>query len=384
MTRERHLVTGATGFVGGAIVLELLDKTDADVVCLARPAGDTPAAAARLGRALGRALHAYGRERDFGPEVARRCHAVAGDLTRPLCGADPAELGPVTEIWHCAASLEFEDENEEEIFRTNVEGTEAAVELARELGCESFNYVSTAYVAGKLGGTIRETVPPLDSAVNNAYEKSKIHAEHVVSAARDLHVRILRPSIVIGHSRTYAATSFTGMYGFLRGLRTLKREVSKRLGDFLAHRPLRFLADPETPMNLIPVDFVARNGVALALNGAGAGVYHLTNACPAPLGVGVELACKELGLRAPRFVGSEREFTSLDRELNRQITFYAPYMRDDKEFDRANVDAILGARASWSPLPREELRRYVRWYLDRLAIHSRRAIPSVRPAAAAG
>ncbi len=35
--RTRHLVTGATGVVGGALVLELLRRTDDVVLALVRP-----------------------------------------------------------------------------------------------------------------------------------------------------------------------------------------------------------------------------------------------------------------------------------------------------------------------------------------------------------
>ncbi|WP_437900207.1 SDR family oxidoreductase [Sorangium sp. So ce124] len=40
--KEAHLVTGATGFIGGALVLELLRRTDDDIVAMVRP-GDTGA-----------------------------------------------------------------------------------------------------------------------------------------------------------------------------------------------------------------------------------------------------------------------------------------------------------------------------------------------------
>ena len=379
MSHERHLVTGATGFVGGALVLELLDRTDAEIVCLVRPRDDADAAAARLERALGEAMRAYARE-DLAEAAAGRCRAVAGDLTLARCGVDAGAVGRVDEVWHCAASLEFEDENEQEIFRHNVAGTGAVLDLARALEPTTFNYVSTAYVAGLQSGRIAEVLQPATTAVHNAYEKSKIHAELLVSEPHDFAVRILRPSIVIGHSRTLAATSSTGMYGFIRGMLRIKRAVERQLGDYLRYRPLRVLADRDGPLNLIPVDVVAANAVALSLRGADANIYHLTNACPTTVGEGVDLLCDELELRRPRYVANEREFTTLDRELNKGITFYAPYMRDERDFDRTNLDAVLGTEASTAPLPREALRGYVRWYLDRV---SRRASAEARSQLAA-
>ena len=55
-----HLVTGATGFVGGALVLELLARTDSQVACLVR---EDPASSPheRLETSLTHAARIYGR-----------------------------------------------------------------------------------------------------------------------------------------------------------------------------------------------------------------------------------------------------------------------------------------------------------------------------------
>jgi nucleoside-diphosphate-sugar epimerase len=380
MNRERHLVTGATGFVGGALVLELLDRTDADLVCLVRPAADAATATKRLKDTLAKAMRAYGRT-DLVEQATRRVRALAGDVTLDSCGVDAAAVGDVHEIWHAAASLEFEDRNEREIYSNNVGGTQAVLDLARELEPRTLNYVSTAYVAGLRSGVCAEVLPPLHSAVHNAYERSKIHAEHLVTDTTAFRVRILRPSIVIGHSGTYAATSFTGMYGFIRGMLKIKRVVTRQLGGYLRYRPLRVLADSSAELNLIPVDAVARNAVSLSGRDAAPGIYNLTNSWGARVGDGVDILCDEIGLHRPRYVINEREYTTLDAELNKRITFYAPYMRDRKEFDHSNVDAVLGPEASTWAMSREQLRSYVRWYLDLLVHQSPNLMPWARRAA---
>ena len=101
---SRHFVTGATGFVGGALVLALLDATDDDVVCLVR-AADRAAAEERLHRALAAQARAYGRE-DLLSALAERCRAVPGDLAAGA-GLDRALAEGCKEVWHEAAPLRY-------------------------------------------------------------------------------------------------------------------------------------------------------------------------------------------------------------------------------------------------------------------------------------
>ncbi|HEY0696428.1 MAG TPA: SDR family oxidoreductase, partial [Micromonospora sp.] len=109
------LVTGATGFVGGAVVLELLRTTLSPVVCLVRGQD----AAQRLERSLRTAARAYAMPDGFVDEHLPRVRAVAGDLTgdvEELTTAARASGVRVTALWHCAASLKFLNVDRDEIF----------------------------------------------------------------------------------------------------------------------------------------------------------------------------------------------------------------------------------------------------------------------------
>jgi nucleoside-diphosphate-sugar epimerase len=367
---ERHLVTGATGLVGGALVFELIAQTDAEIFCLVRGSRDEPDPVKRFAASITKAAEIYDRL-ELLPEVLARCQVLAGDITEPQCGVDSEHIPLLSQVWHAAASLAFEDENEEEILRLNVGGTEAVIELARRGGALALNHVSTAYVAGNSLGHIFETLPPPDSETNNAYERSKIRGEQVALASGFERVRILRPSIVIGHSRTYAAMTFTGLYGFIRNFRDVRDEVSKELGMFLDHRPLRLLAEPEVPMNFIPVDIVARCAVAIGMSDSQDTYFHLANAAPIVLKAAIDCIAEHVGVRSPHYISGREEMTSIDREVDDKLGFYSSYVRAAKTFDLSNVEAVLGVDATRDELTPERFDAFVGWYIEHLRARQR-------------
>jgi nucleoside-diphosphate-sugar epimerase len=369
--RSTHLVTGATGFVGGAIVLELLEQTSDRIVALVRPGAQT--AETRFARALTQAAEAYGSEIDVSAALAR-CRVVAGDVVAQGCGLASASIGRVTQVWHCAASLRYEDRYAEEIRAINVEGTRRVLELAEELDAETFNHVSTAYVAGRRTGIIREQ-PLAVVEVNNHYERSKVDAEGIVRSAFGPRVRIFRPSIVVGHSRTLSATTFTGFYGFVRQLVQFRGMVNRMQAGMLERRPLRLRMDPEAPINLVPIDTVAREAVTVAQSEASEGVYHLTNGSPPEIGMAARAVFDLLGLAPPIFVRDAAELEWLDARFDERLDFYRSYITADRRFDRSRTDAALGGE--WRENPVYEASRIQalgRWYLDRLE-RERRNLP---------
>ncbi len=360
---KRHLVTGATGFVGGGIALELLGRTSDELVFIARPA-QAREARDRVLDALRYAASLYGVEHDV-QDLESRCHVIAGDITKARCGVSGDEIGQVSHVWHAAASLRYEDDAAHEVLRNNVSGTQEILRLAEEVNADTFNYISTAYVAGTREGVIKETLSDVeDLAVNNVYEESKVLAEQLVADAPFRHVRILRPSVVIGHSRTYGATAFTGMYGVTKNLRDLQLEVSQRLGRFLSLRPLRLRADPTAPLDLIPVDVVARNAVSIGTSECSETVFHLTNASPPSVGEVAQAIVDALGMRTPRFVDSDRQFTSIDGEVDARFHFYRSYIGSHKHFDRSHTELVVGAEASDEPLPLDRLSKFVAWHVS--------------------
>lgn len=362
--KAAHFVTGATGFVGSNLVLELLAQPDAHIFALVRPGSE--GVSARLRKALASAAWAAGHGASLNRAIEERCHAVEGNIGEEACGVDSDRLPHLDHFWHAAASLQFEDRYADVIYRANVEGTRNALTLARACNLDQhFNYISTAYVAGCRTGLIDETVSRGHEA-NNHYECSKIQAEILVSEEKRLSTRIYRPSIVIGHSRTHAAASgFTGLYGFMRRVVRLG-QIMRRLQDGLAEKTeLQVYVEPDSPMNLIPVDVVARQMVRISRSASDAKVFHITNPAPPIAGDAASLIFRELDLKPPRFVRDMSRFTWLDRKLDEALGFYRSYFRSNRQFDRRNSDhAIGGEHEPGYRMDQAALTSYIRWYAD--------------------
>jgi HAD superfamily hydrolase (TIGR01490 family) len=164
---RRMLITGATGFVGEALLERVLfDLPETHLVLLVRPRGGVTAeervANLMRGAAFGRL-----RERDGDQAVdaliGDRIEVVSGDLDEipPL----PADIDVVV---HCAGEVSF-DPPIDEGFATNLHGTLNLLGAIDAAGAHPhYLHVSTAYVAGRQQGHIREG--RLDHNVDWEYE----------------------------------------------------------------------------------------------------------------------------------------------------------------------------------------------------------------------
>ncbi|MFM9383385.1 UDP-glucose 4-epimerase family protein [Pseudomonas sp. UV AK001] len=205
MIGTQVLVTGATGFVGEALVFRLLrDKVFSPVAAVR---GET--------------------------RLSGLCRVVAFDmgdraLLPPLAGIDV--------VVHCAARVHVMNESAEgalERFRkTNVEGTVRLARSAAEAGVKRFIFVSSIKVNGEmtLPGVVfkADDVPaPLDP-----YGLSKSEAEdalRAISVETGMEVVVIRPPLVYGPG---VGANFLSM------MRWLERGTPLPLGAIHNHRSL--------------------------------------------------------------------------------------------------------------------------------------------------
>ncbi len=164
------LVTGATGFLGGYVVEELL-KHGFEVVGLARKTSNTSLL------------------EELGVEIRW------GDITN---AADMLEaVKDVDAVVHLAAYYTFHGEKER-FYKVNVGGTRNVIEAALKNKVKRFIYCSTTEAVGPVKNPpADETYPP-----NPTYEygRSKLEAEKLVSyyGNRGLEYTILRPTGLYG------------------------------------------------------------------------------------------------------------------------------------------------------------------------------------------
>ncbi|WP_239312998.1 MULTISPECIES: HAD-IB family hydrolase [unclassified Frankia] len=152
---KRVLVTGATGFVGEALLERLLsDLPGTGVVVLIRPRAGR-SGQARLAGLVAKPAFAPWRERlgaDGVEQVLReRVTVLEGDLER--IPAIPADVDTVV---HCAGEVSF-DPPIDTGFATNLGGVQELLRAIRDSGARPHVvHISTAYVAGLRSGHVAE------------------------------------------------------------------------------------------------------------------------------------------------------------------------------------------------------------------------------------
>ncbi|WCB96303.1 nucleotide-sugar epimerase [Baekduia alba] len=302
---SRLLLTGATGFLGGELLVRLIERTDRDIVALIR-ADDADAAQARLDATLATLLP---------PEaiVPGRVRAVAAHLDQPGLGLDEPALdalaAEIDTVVHCAASVQFTLPYDE-AYAINVGGTRAMLDLAaRAPGLERFVHVSTAYVAGDRPGPYCESEGDVGQRPRNTYEQTKLIAErHVLDAGLPC-TSILRPSIVVGDSRTGWTPAFNVIYWPLRAF-------ARGLFPVVP-------ADADARVDIVPVDTVADALLTLADGPERSGTFHVVAGDDAPTARRLtELAARAFGAALPDFVAP-----GTAPEVEQRAGAFLPYFR---------------------------------------------------------
>lgn len=250
----KALVTGATGFVGAAVVRALLNS-GVDVRVIARPGSD--------------------------PSNLRsvQVEQVLGDL-RDKASLREALTG-CRHLYHVAAHYALWAQDPSIFYDINVVGTRNLLEAAREVGIERTVYCSTIGAIGLPpgGGLGTEETPVSLEQMAGHYKRSKYLAEQEVHklAKEGLPVVLVNPSAPVGERDVKPTPTGQIIVDFMKG---------------------RMPAYIETGMNIIDVDDVA-TGHLLAMEKGRQGERYILGSTNLLLREVFEILSKLTGVKAP-------------------------------------------------------------------------------------
>ncbi|MBM3311370.1 MAG: SDR family oxidoreductase [Candidatus Aminicenantes bacterium] len=222
MSRGRVFVTGATGFLGGDLVLRLAGR--------------------------GYAVRAL-----YRTEAKRRGleHPaivwVRGDLAAPASLAEG--MRGAEAVIHAAAFAGAWSPNEKSIFELNVDGTRAVLDAAREAGIRKIVHVSSGGVLGPSGEGLTDETNDNRDVFYTPYDRSKRLAEALVAER----VREGQPVVTVNPTRIYGP-----------GPMNEANSVTRMIRRYLAGRWRLIPGDGEAVANYVLVKDVSE-GVILAM-----------------------------------------------------------------------------------------------------------------------
>ena len=353
MTPYNIFLTGATGHLGSEIAQQLLTANCDKIYVLMRSSSNE--------EAENRLRTLWWDEPTLSEAVGTRVIPILGDITAEglgICAEDKARMQAqgISHIVHCAAETSIL-KSREQLWQINVHGTERVLQFVRSIGCEGcpLAFVSTAYVAGRSSGIIRED-QPLPDHFYTLYEESKAEAERLVRQS-GLNWIILRPGMIVGHSVSGRTRNFNTVYYVMKLLLQGKMGVMP--------------VSPRQTVNIAPVDYVARTAVQLLFHEKALHkTFHLTlpqEQLP-KAGELIEAVCQWAGehlntrVRRPVFI-SIPAFRKVAKWFHsdgpkrsgflRNLLALMPYFYDNHHFDRTHTDQLTapptGHWQEWLP-----------------------------------
>jgi dihydroflavonol-4-reductase len=323
------LVTGATGFLGSHVAQQLADQ-GADLRLLVRPSSD---------------------RRNV--STLRNAEQVVGDLR------DPASLKKAMAgcdvVFHVAADYRLWTPTKadvEQMYSSNVEGTKAIIEAAREARVRRVVCTSSVATMGfRTDGTLVDETAPVSLAdMVSHYKKSKFMAEQVALDAgrRGANVVVVNPTTPIGEQDVKPTPT------------------GRIILDFLKRK---FPAYVDTGLNLVDVHQCAR-GHLLAMEKARAGERYILGGENLTLKQILDKLSAITGLPSPRIklpYGVAFGFGVFDTIVSGYLLRRAPRASIDEVRMGRKIMFVSSAKAAtelgWRVVPVEgALRRAVDWF----------------------
>jgi thioester reductase-like protein len=329
--KKKVLFTGFPGFIGRELVRQMLRTArDLDLVFLVQD------------RFVPDAVRQADRIRACSGNPKTSLRVLAGDITDPYLGlADKkydALVSDVTDVFHLAGLYDLAAP-EEAARSVNVDGTRHVLSLCRKAkALRTLVYFSTVVVSGKRTGTVLEEELQMGQSFHNHYESTKHEAEALVrDARRRVPAVIIRPSIVVGHSRTGETQKFDGPYFAVALIDTLRH----------LQLPLPYVGELMAEFNIIPIDFLVEAVTALWQDEGSVGrCFHVADPNPVLARTLFAELIRLMGARGPFLtvppavmdlslrLRAARKFLGVPRE-------FFDYLSHSVHYDTTNTTAAL-------------------------------------------
>lgn len=354
-------LTGATGYLGSNLIPKFIENSY-HLKLLVRAKKDDPRS--RIIQCLSKIYN----DASELSNAMEKIEVLKGDVTKKNFGLTDRTIqnlaGEISDVFHCAAAVSFDEEKKDVVRRNNIEGTKNILSFMEKLPDAHLHYMSTAYVCGQRTGIVKENELDVEQDFNNSYESIKCKAEGLVkkwAAQHNYKTTIYRPSIIVGDSKTGQNHSNYGPYGILRivdlSIRRFKLEHKKgnsilkdsgaRFKDSKFFIPLRVIGKRNKSLNLVNIDYVLEAMFFIFKSKDNIGkTYHITNPHPPTVGLLKDCLCEILGVKGIRFV-SPKDFDKepmkpWEQLFNKNIEIYTPYLLfDEAKFDDTNTQRVL-------------------------------------------
>ncbi|WON78827.1 SDR family oxidoreductase [Serratia sp. UGAL515B_01] len=251
------LLTGATGFLGGAVLEKLLIENQCiKFIFLVRAENEQQG----LNRIRSN-MEKFNIDKNILDKLTTE-NILLGDLSEPELFLSDTRINQVTHVLNCAAVASFG--NNPLIWKVNVEGTlRFAQKMARVTGLKRFLHVGTAMsCAPEPGALVEESAEFEENAEHLVeYTRSKSTIEQLMrKTCPQLPLVIARPSIVVGHTRLGCKPSSSIFWVFNMALMLQK-----------------FMCSLQDNIDVIPVDYCA-DALVMLLNSDSldSDVYHIS------------------------------------------------------------------------------------------------------------
>lgn len=255
-------------------------------------------------------------------------------------------------FFHCCACTDFRNSPSacEMLDQINIEGTKRILKLVDSLNVSQLCYVGSAYSCGMAGGNILPDYVTTENKFRNHYEYTKLKAELEVRNYSELNkrkYRIFRTSTIcgrlidppIGHVNKYDV-----FYAWVAFFLRIKMKTFIDLDD-LYNTPFkidaRICINPQSGLNIVPVDYIAKTMLLVVLEDHFGKYYHIVNNSETPHSLYVPLMAEAINLQGLEYVRDiPNSKNSIESMYYKTVgAIYTPYVTSQPMyFDNSNLD----------------------------------------------